>query len=135
MKDKNYLDNFRDFLYEGSLSQKWEELPTFVKKDMLMSVDDDLGPEYAESYSKTNWENIPEEISDILSSYKELKENEGDSIDTVTLDIPLFIRLLEYAKEDAQTDMELHDLAENVIKLGLDGKTLTMKNYNQLINQ
>ena len=133
MKDKNYLDNFRDFLYEGSLSQKWEELPTFVKKDMLMSVDDDLGPEYAESYSKTNWENIPEEISDILSSYKELKENEGDSIDTVTLDIPLFIRLLEYAKEDAQTDMDLHSLADKAIKLGLQGEILTMNHYSKLI--
>jgi hypothetical protein len=134
MKDKNYLDNFRDFLYEGSLSQKWEELPTFVKKDMLMSVDDDEGPEYAEAYVNVDWEEIPEDISDILSSYKGLNEgDEGDKVDTITMDVPLFIRLLEYAKEDAQTDMDLHNVAENAIKLGLDGGVLNMKNYNQLI--
>jgi hypothetical protein len=54
-------------------------------------------------------------------------------VDTITMDVPLFIRLLEYAREDAQTDMDLHNVAENAIKLGLGGETLTMKNYNQLI--
>jgi len=54
-------------------------------------------------------------------------------VDTITMDVPLFIRLLEYAREDAQTDMDLHNIAENAIKLGLDGETLTMKNYNQLV--
>jgi len=54
-------------------------------------------------------------------------------VDTITMDVPLFIRLLEYAREDAQTDMDLHNVAENAIKLGLGGETLTMKNYNQLV--
>jgi hypothetical protein len=53
--------------------------------------------------------------------------------DTITLDVPLFIRLLEYAREDAQTDMDLHNVADKAIKLSLDGSVLTMKNYNQLI--
>lgn len=56
-------------------------------------------------------------------------------VDTITMDVPLFLRMLEYAKEDAQTDMDLHNVTERATKLGLDGKTLTMKNYNQLINQ
>jgi hypothetical protein len=54
-------------------------------------------------------------------------------VDTITLDVPLFIRLLEYAREDAQTDMDLHNVADKAIKLSLDGSVLTMKNYNQLI--
>ena len=53
--------------------------------------------------------------------------------DTIKLDVPLFIRLLEYAREDAQTDMDLHALANRAIKLGLDGKTLTMDHYNMLM--
>lgn len=32
--------------------------------------------------------------------------------DKITVDVPLFIRLLEYAREDAQTDMDLHNVAE-----------------------
>jgi hypothetical protein len=55
-------------------------------------------------------------------------------IDTTTLDIPLLIRLLEYAKEDAQTDMDLHKVAENIISLSKEGKTLTMSDYNSIVS-
>lgn len=34
----------------------------------------------------------------------------SDNIDTLTLDIPLFLRLLEYAREEASSDMDLHRL-------------------------
>jgi hypothetical protein len=52
--------------------------------------------------------------------------------DTVTMDIPLMIRLFEYAREDAKTDMDLHDVAERLIKLSAGGQTLTMDNYNDI---
>jgi hypothetical protein len=54
--------------------------------------------------------------------------------DTTTLDIPLLIRLLEYSKEDAQTDMDLHKVAENIIELSKVGKTLTMSDYNSIVS-
>lgn len=53
--------------------------------------------------------------------------------DTITVDVPLFIRLLEYAREDAQTDMDLHDLADNIIGLSEDGEVLTMNDYNAIV--
>jgi hypothetical protein len=53
--------------------------------------------------------------------------------DTITVDVPLFIRLLEYAREDAQTDMDLHDLADNIIGLSEDGEVLTMDDYNAIV--
>jgi hypothetical protein len=56
-----------------------------------------------------------------------------DHEDTVTLDIPLLIRLLEYAREDAKTDMDLHNVAEKLIDLGNDGKTLSMDDYNSIV--
>ncbi len=39
-------------------------------------------------------------------------ENTFNPTDKLTLDVPLFIRLLEYAKEDAKTDMDLHTATE-----------------------
>jgi hypothetical protein len=63
-----------------------------------------------------------------------MNENEkGDVVDTVTLDIPLFIRMLEYAKEDAQTDMDLHDAAEKAIALNKSKEMLSMEDYNSII--
>ena len=53
--------------------------------------------------------------------------------DIITVDVPLFIRLLEYAREDAQTDMDLHDVADNIISLSSTGKTLTMNDYSSII--
>lgn len=57
----------------------------------------------------------------------------ADEIDTVTLDIPLMIRLLEYAREDAQTDMDLHNVAEQLITLSKEIGTLTMDHYESIM--
>jgi len=54
--------------------------------------------------------------------------------DTAILDIPLLIRIMEYAKEDAQSDMDLHKVAENIIELSKEGKTLTMDDYNSILS-
>jgi hypothetical protein len=53
--------------------------------------------------------------------------------DTIKVDVPLFIRLLEYAREDAQTDMDLHNVAENIIRLSENGKVLSMDDYDMIV--
>jgi hypothetical protein len=58
----------------------------------------------------------------------------ADSIDTITVDVPLMIRLLEYAREDAQTDMDLHNVAERLIALSQSGQTLSMQEYNTIVS-
>ena len=47
----------------------------------------------------------------------------------------MFIRLLEYAREDAKTDMDLHNVTENIIKLSGTGNTLTMANYDTIVKK
>jgi hypothetical protein len=54
--------------------------------------------------------------------------------DNVRIDIPLLIRLLEYAREDAGSDLDLHDLAEKLIMCGARGKMLTMRDYDKLVD-
>jgi hypothetical protein len=51
--------------------------------------------------------------------------------DVISLDVPLLIRLLEYAREDAKSDMDLHFLSENLIRLSAD-KVLTMADYDSI---
>jgi hypothetical protein len=62
---------------------------------------------------------------------------EGEEInnpaDTVTVDVPLLIRIMEYAKEDAKTDLDLHNAAEKLIELSQEGRTLTMDDYATMI--
>ena len=67
----------------------------------------------------------------------ELNEVEGmggeNPIDAISMDVPLFIRMLEFAREDASTDMDLHDVAEKAIAMSAEGKVLSMDNYEDLV--
>ena len=51
------------------------------------------------------------------------------------MDVPLFIRMMEYAREDAKTDMDLHNVAEKAIALSSSGKTLSMSDYSTIVGE
>lgn len=55
--------------------------------------------------------------------------------DIIRVDIPLLIRLLEYAREDAKDDVDLHNVAERVINLASNGSVLTMDDYKSIVPQ
>jgi len=52
--------------------------------------------------------------------------------DCIRMDVPLFIRVLEYAHENAKTDQELHELTERAVSMGKE-RTLTMEDYEALV--
>jgi hypothetical protein len=60
---------------------------------------------------------------------------EENPIDIISVDVPLFIRMLEFAREDASTDMDLHDLAQKAIKMSGKGEPLTMMHYDELVSK
>ena len=64
-------------------------------------------------------------------SLNEAKEE--DKVDTITMDVPLFIRMLEYSKEDAAEDMDLHDVTEKAISLGKERGILQMEDYDEIV--
>jgi hypothetical protein len=53
--------------------------------------------------------------------------------DKVTMDVPLLLRIMEYAKEDAKSDLDLHHVADKLIELSINGKVLTMDDYNSIV--
>lgn len=62
-----------------------------------------------------------------------------DPKDIVTMDVPLLIRLLEYAREDAKDDVDLHKAAENIVRLSKEAEPdepliLTMNDYDEIID-
>ena len=63
----------------------------------------------------------------------EREDEENNPEDTITMDVPLFIRMLEYAREDASTDIDLHDIAEKAIGLSSEDKVLTMTDYEFIV--
>ena len=65
-------------------------------------------------------------------SYYEKKQKETNN--TITVNVPLMIRLLEWAKEDAKTDMDLHKVTENLIDLSMKEDVLEMCEYEDIID-
>jgi hypothetical protein len=62
-----------------------------------------------------------------------LEAKEEDAVDTITMDIPLFLRMLEYAREDAKQDLDLHDVTEKANKLGKERGILQMDDYEEIV--
>ena len=84
---------------------------------------------HPKSYLKPLNETVTEDIDVENFSVEEPEEN---PVDVIRMDVPLFMRCLEFSREDAQDDADLHHLVEKAVELSKDGKTLTMDNYNEL---
>ena len=57
----------------------------------------------------------------------------NDAPDIIAVDVPLFIRLLEFAREDAGDDMDLHEVAERAIEAVKMRGVLSMDDYETLV--
>jgi hypothetical protein len=60
-------------------------------------------------------------------------QNQQNPEDVVAFDVPTFIRLLEFAREDATDDQALHSATEKIIELCQDGQVLTMDQYDEIV--
>lgn len=58
---------------------------------------------------------------------------EEDKVDTITMDVPLFLRMLEYSREDAEQDLDLHDVTEKANVLGKERGILSMDDYAEIV--
>lgn len=63
---------------------------------------------------------------------EETEETNSDEVDTITMDVPLFLRALEYSREDAKTDLSLHDITQKAIELNKEYPVLNMDNYYEI---
>lgn len=62
-----------------------------------------------------------------------LRKTLENPVDTVTVDIPLLIRLLEFAREDSKNDLDLHVVTENMLRLSQNSPSLGMKHYKKIV--
>jgi hypothetical protein len=68
-----------------------------------------------------------------VSNRNSYRVEETDPVDTVTLDIPLLLRIMEYSKEDAQDDMALHDVTQRLIELSKKVDVIDMSHYDAIV--
>jgi len=73
-------------------------------------------------------------VDKIKGVAQNLREEE-DPIDIIAMDVPLFIRMLEYAREDAEADVDLHDVTERAIEATKLRGLLSMDDYDSIIGE
>lgn len=80
---------------------------------------------------------LPKHVSDgaepELAEFFGVNEGPGGKTD-VSMDVELFIRLLEWAREEAQTDVQVHDVAEAVEVLSEEHGELSMEHYEAIMS-
>lgn len=52
-----------------------------------------------------------------------------EGIDTITVDVPLFLRLLELSREDLKDDVQIHEVTDRCLKLASEKEVLTIEDY------
>jgi hypothetical protein len=139
---------------QESVRESAEDLPMYgAIIHRIMVAHPDLlakyGPEKIMSAAEdeAEWVGDVEEIgsSDVSISVKRvmqaLQEQHGvaegvdNPTDVINVDVPMLIRVLEFAREDAQSDVDLHKVAERLIELSADGRTVTMDDYNAVVSE
>jgi len=71
-----------------------------------------------------------------ISARLKMRKSEAENPpDVVHLEVPLLIRLLEYAREDASSDVDLHEVVETMVDMSQRGNVLGMSSYRHIVNE
>jgi len=65
---------------------------------------------------------------------KENEESKNQFKEYISLSIPLLIRIMEYSREDAHNDLDLHFVLENIIQLSKSKDILNMSDYESIVS-
>lgn len=123
---------------KSSAYLKWKQERKFTEEveslDESSALDTFLSSRGLNSKNMSTQAKISYAKSDAFIKWKKAHLLEAtDAVDTITVDIPLMIRLLELAREDVKDDMELHKITERLIEIRGKGM-LTMEDYDFIAN-
>lgn len=134
---KQYFDKILKDLNKEDLDEVVQDKSQYEKylEAIIEYASNTYSGEPVIDYIKTNKSRLITRLMSVDALSESIDEQEEDPIDTITMDVPLFIRLLEYAREDAQDDMDLHDLAEKAIAGTKQQGILSMDDYDMLVGE
>jgi len=137
------FDFFNNASYESPMNENTKSNPEVDKLLKIINTKKG-GPEYKKALmdliamaEKKSGKTVNTKKEALLAldyvepTIREAKEE--DKVDTIIMDIPLFLRMLEYSREDASQDMDLHDVTEKAISLGKERGILQMDDYDEII--
>jgi hypothetical protein len=137
--DENvYQDNkmliLKSILKDDRIQSQEEATGVFDMMEKFNMTQDEAISQYLESkYDYEREKGGDREDDETSDKYATDLMEEENPVDIISMDVPLFIRMLEFAREDASTDMDLHDLAQKAISMSSEGEPITMMHYDDLV--
>ena len=125
------LENAKDIVVSFEKFAKWANEEGYNLEDEYASID--AGKKYFEEYYSNYLTDEGRKSLRAQMQEVERPSEEENPVDIISMDVPLFIRMLEFAREDASTDMDLHDLAEKAVKMSAERQPMSMMHYDELI--
>jgi hypothetical protein len=129
------FDFFNNAHFESPMNEAKEKYSVKPSKKGFSVIKTSTGSEITSFDTEEKAKQHAEKLNKMKFIPKE-KFNEAkseDKVDTITMDVPLFLRMLEYSREDASQDMDLHDVTEKAIALGKERGILQMDDYDEII--
>jgi hypothetical protein len=74
-------------------------------------------------------------VDKIKGVAQNIREEQEDPTDIIAMDVPLFLRMLEYAREDAEQDIDLHKVTERAIEAVKLRGLLSMEDYQDIVGE
>ena len=77
-------------------------------------------------------------LKQLVDKVKNVAQNireEEDPTDIIAMDVPLFLRMLEWAKEEAAEDVDLHEVTTRAIEAVKLRGLLSMEDYQDIIGE
>ena len=119
--------------YETKYNVKLKQI--IQEDDTTDDFDDMLDSSESKEQADDDLDSIDSENLDTGEERDTNKTNSTEAgNDTVTFDVPLLIRILECVREEIRTDVILHRLATNLIRLSKEKEVLTMVDYEEILN-
>ena len=146
-KPDRWYDEFEDIIHlfnlgsavKSSMSEAYsDEKVSQIGKDykafqkLLTTINYNDFMEYAEMAGEFKTLDILDYLKKKSRFISEAQEE--DKVDTITMDVPLFLRMLEYSREDAEQDLDLHDVTEKANVLGKERGILSMEDYEEIVD-
>jgi hypothetical protein len=74
-------------------------------------------------------------VNKVKGVAQNIREEQEDPTDIIAMDVPLFLRMLEYAREDAEQDIDLHKVTERAIEAVKLRGLLSMEDYQDIVGE
>ena len=100
-----------------------------VKKKGKMEMEDAMKET---GYSYVLLKQLVDKVKGVAQN---IREEQEDPTDIIAMDVPLFLRMLEYAREDAEQDVDLHKVTERAIEAVKLRGLLSMEDYQDIVGE